>query len=122
MAEDSYLHRHIEANKAYSELPARLKQAVSEAQWVHTAKWHCIHRGFVWADSVVRGIVSESEYFESLLTLYRLQRRVGPVLLGPLLFKHLLAHFLFMTAAALSVPAVRLFTTDYAGGSFPLLP
>lgn len=66
----------------YSDLPPRLQQAVTEAEWRKHVVDHCVARGRPWETSPAHKVCDERQYYEHLLAEFRVQKRLFPYHLG----------------------------------------
>jgi len=68
-------------NIDYASLPPRVKAAVSFDEWRRHVIDHCIAHGLPW-ESPARTVCDERQYYESLLAVFRSEKRLYPYHLG----------------------------------------
>lgn len=78
MATEEYIKRAMMQNKAYEELPPRVRGLMPLADWNARCKGFCIQNGAQWASSLASSACGEQEYYEDLLRFYRQNYRVRP--------------------------------------------
>ncbi len=77
MATEEWIKRAMLQNKAYEELPQRVRSLLPLTDWHARCKAFCIQSGSQWATSQAKTACDEQEYYEDLLRFYRQHYRVS---------------------------------------------